>query len=480
MDEENLMKWLSAGDLQVLSRILEDRYGFEAPELRRLPGEFKNSFVVVNPESATFVIKLTDVEGGSGRMHMQTELLEHLAVCAPGLPVPRVVRARDGAHVVTIKIGERQALLMMLTWLPGESVSELSVPSPELLWEIGETAARFVEGLSDFDHPSAAETHEWHILDSATSARSLLPLIVDNGARSDVISVLHWYEEVVLPKLDQLNVGIVHQDLNDFNVLVQRGEDARFHVCGVIDVGDAIQTVRIAEVAIACAYAMLRSDDPVAAACHVIAGYSSVLPLTDAEASCILPLAAARLALNATVWTTRQQAANDSYAESRMRFTWPLLRRLAKIDLGFATSQIRSAAGIEPEPSGPIVATWLAEHRTSLGPLLSTGQPLPYLDLSSDGSDTAEEGYRGHLAPSLSLAARRRTGAFESATLGLGVQVSLSEPRLVFAPLGGTLERIEAENHRLLLRHEPSEGPRFWTQIDGIVPELVPLGSVVQ
>ncbi len=209
MDEKNLMKWLSPGDLQILESILEDRYGIEGPELRQLPGEFKNSFVVMSPESARFVVKLTDVEDDSGRTHLQADLLEHLAARATGLPVPRVVRARDGAHVLTIKFDEREALLMMLTWLPGQSVSELSVPSPELLWEIGETAARFVEGLSDFGHPSAIETHEWHILDAATNARSLLPLIVDHDARSDVIRVLHWYDEVVLPTLDQLRVGIV-------------------------------------------------------------------------------------------------------------------------------------------------------------------------------------------------------------------------------------------------------------------------------
>ncbi len=479
MDVEKLMKRLSDEDAHLLSQILEDRYGIKTGELRHLPGEFKNSFVARDRDGASFVVKITDAVSTSGRTHMQADLLEHLAQYAPALPVPRVVRSRDDAQAESVTFGEHEALLMLLTWLPGDSMAEYSVPRPELLWEIGETAARFVEGLSDFDHPSATEIHEWHILDAPTRVRSLLHLIVDNAARSDVIDVLDWYDNVVLPRLDRLPVGIVHQDLNDFNILVQRGDDARLHVCGVIDVGDAILTVRVAEIAIACAYAMLRSDDPIAAACDVIAGYCSVLTLTDDEVACVLPLAAARLALNATVWTTRQQAAEDSYAESRMRFTWPLLSQLARIDLEFASAQIRSASGIDPEPLGRILAAWLSEHRASLGPIISTGHRIPYLDLNSEESETPE-GYHCHLTAMLSLAARRRTGAAEPATLGLGVHLSLNESRMVLVPLDGTIERIEPENLRLLLRHEPSDGPRFWTQISGVIPEMNSLRSTVR
>ena len=48
-------------------------YGVEARELRQLPGELKNSFVVLNPDGTTFVIKLTDAVSSSGRVHMQAD-----------------------------------------------------------------------------------------------------------------------------------------------------------------------------------------------------------------------------------------------------------------------------------------------------------------------------------------------------------------------------------------------------------------------
>ena len=66
---------------------------------------------------------------------------------------------------------------------------------------------------------------------------------------------------------------VVHNDLNDENLLVRDGA-----IAGVIDFGDAIETVRAAELAIACTYAMLDQEDPVAVAGDVIAGYQSVAP----------------------------------------------------------------------------------------------------------------------------------------------------------------------------------------------------------
>ena len=51
-------------------------------------------------------------------------------MCAPELPVPRVVRARDGAQVVTVEIGGRQSLLQMLTWLPGANGVPTLRPEP--------------------------------------------------------------------------------------------------------------------------------------------------------------------------------------------------------------------------------------------------------------------------------------------------------------------------------------------------------------
>jgi len=48
---------------------------------------------------------------------------------------------------------------------------------------------------------------------------------------------------------DGLPRGVAHQDLNDSNVLVARNPSGRQVISGVLDLGDALYTVRIAELA---------------------------------------------------------------------------------------------------------------------------------------------------------------------------------------------------------------------------------------
>ena len=77
-------------------------------------------------------------------------------------------------------------------------------------------------------------------------------------------------------------MAMVHNDLNDNNVLVEEVDGVQ-KVAGILDFNDALYTVRVAEPAIAGAYAMLRKDHPLNAMGLIIAGYHGVTPLTDGE-----------------------------------------------------------------------------------------------------------------------------------------------------------------------------------------------------
>jgi Ser/Thr protein kinase RdoA (MazF antagonist) len=64
----------------------------------------------------------------------------------------------------------------------------------------------------------------------------------------------------------------------------------------------------------------------------VVAGFNSVVPLTELERSVIFPLAAARLCLNACTWTKRTIVDPGPYGVSRMMYTWPAVQLLAPLD----------------------------------------------------------------------------------------------------------------------------------------------------
>jgi Ser/Thr protein kinase RdoA (MazF antagonist) len=97
---------------------------------------------------------------------------------------------------------------------------------------------------------------------------------------------------------------VIHNDANDYNVLVEPDGKWRNRVSGVIDFGDMVFSYTIGEVAIACAYAMLNKADPLAAAASIVAGYHQNRPLAEQELDVLFDLICMRLCMSVSTRPT--------------------------------------------------------------------------------------------------------------------------------------------------------------------------------
>ena len=126
---------------------------------------------------------------------------------------------------------------------------------------------------------------------------------------------------------------VIHNDLNSENLLVRDGA-----IVGVIDFSDVVESVRIAELAIACAYAMLDQNDPVSVALEVITGYRSVTEPTAAEVDVLLDLILVRLATSVTM-SARSDGTNPHQLASETP-AWDLLGYLMAADLDVIAAEL--------------------------------------------------------------------------------------------------------------------------------------------
>ena len=78
------------------------------------------------------------------------------------------------------------------------------------------------------------------------------------------------FEGEILPRLAKLRGSVIHNDANDYNLLVRGATPWEREVTGLLDFGDMVRTQTICELAIACAYAMLDKPDPLPAAAAVV------------------------------------------------------------------------------------------------------------------------------------------------------------------------------------------------------------------
>lgn len=479
--------WSTAAIVQVL----RDRFGLDPVSVTALGGELDQNSVAICADGTRVVVKIATADADVTKIRWHHSLLAALQNAPQGLPVPCVVPTVTGSDLAMVDSHGEDRAVRVYTWLPGITLAELDRHSPELLYELGQTAGHLVAALpQEIPAELEATTHHWDVLRSPAAIAAGLGAVSDPHHLQCVKRIVRWFGEIVAPMADRLPRHVIHQDLNDFNVLAQPDGDGRHHVSGVLDFFDALHTARVGEVAVAVAYAMLRKADPLVAASHVIRGFHDVVPLSEDELGVIYPMAAARLCVNAVTWTSRHAGDGRPYGATRMRHTWPTIAKLSQIPPELAEARFRHSIGDSDETAASSVQKMLARADSSLSRVfnnrpadvdLSVESAMPDVDMPS-GSTWAGR----HLTSRQGTALRRTTEAGEPATIHLGVDIYCRTPDAVCAPMPGTVEggadtdgtdNTDARTG-LLLRHQLPAGPAFWSRWTGLINNLAPGRSV--
>ncbi|MFJ7045607.1 aminotransferase class III-fold pyridoxal phosphate-dependent enzyme [Streptomyces sp. NPDC101112] len=480
----------------LLDHVLRQSFGLEGYVQHPLGGEVDQNVRITGDDGTRYFVRVTLAEPDSADILWQNALLQHLAATVPDLPVPRLVPTREGQCLADVVHEGRTHVVRVMSWLEGRVLADLDDHPAALLRRWGEAAGRLSLGLSSMEPPVGLAPHDWDMRRAAEIVEASLHAVQDTDRRESVRTIMGWYD-ALLPALDRLPWSVLHQDLNDANVLADADacEDGVPRISGIVDLGDSLYGVRAAEVAIAAGYAMVRKADPLAAAAEVVAGFHSVLPLTAEELAAVYPLAAARLCMNAVTWTRRVAESDTPYGRSRVRHTWPTIARVAEICPEVAEATFRVACGLPPTREQGRLEEVLAEAARAGAPYAPAPRLLdlrPASDLYDhvdwhdaravrtrvdDILDGRRRGYVPHLSASLLLGGRRRPGVDEPATVQVGGVLILAEAEEVASPLSGVVESHGGPGEPLVLRHVV-EGLEFWTCWWGL-DDSPPLGAGV-
>ncbi|MET0451392.1 MAG: aminotransferase class III-fold pyridoxal phosphate-dependent enzyme [Mycobacterium sp.] len=443
---------------------LRRHFGVTVAALEPLGGEIDQNFRVGDEEGRTFFARVTQADTASADVAWQNALLGHLALTVPDLSVPRVIHTEAGEQQVGLQYEGVPFIVRVMTWLPGQPLVTFDHHPIHLLREVGETAGRVSLGLSGLGRPTGLAGHDWDVLRVRELIAKSIEFVDAQADAAHVRQIMHWFDDIE-PGLANLPHCVVHHDLNDANVLVGPDDAGVLHVTGVVDVGDAMFSVRAVEVAIAAGYAMLRKADPLRAAAEVVAGFHSVVPLTAEEMAVIYPLAAARLCLNAVTWHRRIAESGSEYGRSRSQHVWPTIRQMTETPPAFAEAAFRAVCGL-PARHGA------AADEVGRALAVSFGNAV-YLD-ARPASDLYDDidwinpdevisvvqqrlrgavGVMGHLDASLVWSGRRAEGLSEPATVRLGSTALLAGGTPVTVPIPGTVIRVGDGAQPLVLRH---------------------------
>jgi 4-aminobutyrate aminotransferase-like enzyme/Ser/Thr protein kinase RdoA (MazF antagonist) len=341
-------------------------YGLSVTSIHPLPGERDQNARLRCVDEQNYVLKISSDLEEEVVLDLQNSALTHLASHAPELQVPRIISTSTGKLIGKVQTGNENSYnVRLFSYLPGKTLARVKPHAPALLYELGNVLGRLDSALQDFSHPAARRQLRWDLA-QANWINGYLAHIVDPEKQKLVERLFALHTTQVEPCVSTLRRSVIHNDANDYNVLLTPAGKL-----ALLDFGDLLYSYTVNELAIACAYAMLDKPDPLAAATQLVAGYHAAHPLAAGELAVLFPLICARLCVSVTNSAYQRQAQPDNaYLLISERPAWNLLERLDGVAPELVHYRFRAACGLAACPQTPGLERWLREHQQQFAALI--------------------------------------------------------------------------------------------------------------
>ncbi len=486
-------------DARAAESLARSLYGLDATA-RALTSERDQNFLLDVKDSPFAVLKLANAAESRAFLAAQQAAMAYVA--RSFALAPRVLQALDGNLLAEALAPNGQShFVWMVSLLPGIALGDVRHRTTDLWAHFGASVARLTHALVGFDDPTAHRELQWDLARGRTVIDRHRSRLTNVALAEAVDTLMLRFDRHTAPLLPTLPCSVIHNDLNDYNVLVGGDFCHDQRVVGVIDFGDMLHSYTIGELAIAVAYAVLDAADPLSVMWHMVHGYHAVRPMSEHEMASFFGLVVLRLCTSAVLAAFQQCAQPEnaylSVSQAAIQRTLP---RLARIPFAFAAATIRSACGLEPVATSAGVRQWLVANSGSFAPVLGIDlQRVPsiVLDLSigsalihGDASENAEPA----LTPRVFAAMREAnvavavgrydearllyvTPAFASGdgtlnehrTIHIGIDLFAEASTPVYTPLDGVVHAADIQllpldyGGVIVLRHTTDDDTEFFT-----------------
>ncbi len=496
--EDNIRPPFSPEQAQAIA---EARYGIRPASIQELPAELDRNFLLRESSGAAYTLKIAHHSVSERALDLQNQTLRHLRGTLD--VIPELIAALDGADIVQVGAASGDKYrARLLRYIEGLPLRDFRPHSDALLADIGEELGRLSAAMQGLRHAEKRLAYRWHIGNLCAVARYARDLPAAKLALLD--HFLGLYETQVAPALPGLRHSFTYNDPNDSNILVRAEAAQPPRVAGFIDFGDMVYSPTVTDLAVALAYIMMGAERPLDKAAPLIRAYQDNFALTEAEIRLLYPLIAARLCLSVCIsWRQQRQEPDNPHLSISETGAWDLLARLREIHPRLAEYSFRAACGLPACPGAAALADWLGAQ--DFAPILGRGlpadkskpldfsigsrllarvgdlrDPAAYAQLLREAIGAGAVGIgRYNEARPIYLADMFAVDHHERRTVHLGVDLFAPPGAPIFAPLASTVYRV-ADNAgeqdygpTVILKHEPAQGPTFYTLYGHLAPDAL-------
>ncbi len=290
---------------------------------KELPSYADRNFKIHTPQG-NYVFKIANPNWSYADLDIENAALRHLAKTCPDLSLPQVMLTRTEQHILPITTSSGEACHMrLLSYVEGDIYANIAVrqdvDQDYLQTSLGIAIGKLDRGLQDFVHPSMHRFVDWSISNLPDLRDEIMHLKEEEeedekDLRELITHHTKYFAEHEAHWKQTLPMSVIHNDANDFNVIVTT--DGKAHVNAIIDFGDMCYHLRIVDLAITMVYALQHVEDDLAVRDCMLAilrGYHSQCTLSEQEILVVYHLIMARLCQSILMATCayRHNPAND-------------------------------------------------------------------------------------------------------------------------------------------------------------------------
>ncbi len=324
--------------------LLKSHFGLVG-DISTLPGHRNQNFHLISSCGDQFVLKIAGPEEPKDILDLQTDALAFLAKREIGISFPETVDTIAGDY--GFKIYDEQGSqnwVQLFTYIEGEILGTVQDRNLDLLESFGKAMVRLDTALAELKRPTTAnQNFQWDLTLAHEVISTNISHIQSQKKRSYIESVLLEFDTVVTPLLSELPTSIIHNDANDYNVVVSPlGPEGR-KIIGILDFGDIIECATVCDLAIGASYALMGTPDPMAAIASVVRGYHHTRALTETEVEVIFSLVKARLGVSVSISASiDSKHSKDPYLTIHEEAAWDALYDLATVNTYLARDLLRN------------------------------------------------------------------------------------------------------------------------------------------
>lgn len=404
-----------------MEQILLRYYGLTNSSHQSMVGYISLNFRIKS-DQGQYVLKIYDYsEWEHAEILAETALIEQISHLNEK-NISRPVHNNLGESITVISTENGKKIYRLLSYVEGIFLAEAE-HTPSLYRSLGKFMGQVDLSLLNFRSTGIESRKLAWDLQNIHLVRPLIDQVKDPNRQKLVEHFFVQWDLNVYPKLSGLRQSIIHNDGNDWNVLVNNGQ-----ITGIIDFGDSVYTALINELAITMAYALLGKETPLDWASHIIEGFHDAYPLEKKELDILYYLIAGRLITTVCKSAVEKTLQPDKeYITISEEPAWRLLAQWIQINPIAAKNSFYEAAGFSITPVQALEEV-VAKRRNVISASLSLSYSQPihmasaaFQYMFDQSGNTYLDAYNniahvGHQHPSVVAAIQNQAGTLNTNT----------------------------------------------------------------